>query len=286
MNETYCWIWLSKIEGITPKEKLELIEKYGLKNLCNLDKTQVFSIFKSKEKVEEFFKNKNIDIIKKQLEYMHLNNITVIPITSKKYPVMLKNVYDPPIVLYAKGNLECLNKLSFAIVGARSASEYGIKVAKNMSYGLSKCGLNIVSGLATGIDKYAHIGTLNAGGKTIAVIGTGLDIIYPKENSLLYKKILEKDGLILTEYAPETKLKPKNFPARNRIISGISVGVLVVEASLKSGSLITAEFALDQGKNVYAIPRKHNKSKFYWDKQFNKAGGKTNNKCRRHIGGL
>lgn len=252
-------IWLSMIDYLTPKEKLELVGEYNIKNLWELDKSQIFNVLKNNEKVELFFKNRNKDVLEKHLEYICKNNIKIISIKDENYPKILKNIYDAPIALYAKGNLSALKSFGFAMIGARNASEYGIKVAKNISYNLSKCGFNIISGLAKGIDSYSHIGAINAGGLTTAVIGTGLDTIYPKENAKLYKDIIEKNGLIITEYALGKKLKPINFPARNRIISGLSIGILIVEASIKSGSLITADFAIEQGKNVYAIPRKYNK---------------------------
>lgn len=259
MNIEEYLIWFSIMEGITPREKLELIEKVGIENLWNIDKLQLFEILKNNEKVEIFFKSKNKDILERHFEYICKNDIKIISIIDEAYPKILKNIYDPPVVLYLKGHINALANLSFALVGARSASEYGIKVAKNLSYNLAKCGFNIVSGLAKGIDTYSHIGALNANSSTIAVMGTGMDMIYPKENIKLYKEILEKNGLILTEYPLETIIKPTNFPARNRIISGLSIGVLVIEASKKSGSLITVDFALEQGKNIYAIPRKYNK---------------------------
>ncbi len=258
MDINQYWIWLSKLEIITAKEKLNLIEKYGIKNLWDLDKTQVFDILKNNEKVEVFFENKNKYNLEKYLEYNYKNDIKMISIIDKKYPKMLNHIYDAPVVLYAKGNINVLENPSFAMVGARSVSEYGIKVAKNISYNLAKHNYNVVSGLAKGVDTYSHIGALNAHGSTIAVIGSGLDIIYPKENTKLYEDIIDKKGLILTEYVVGEKPKPINFPARNRIISGLSLGVLVIEASKNSGSLITADFALEQGRNVYAIPRKHN----------------------------
>ncbi len=259
MNINRYLVWLSILENITPKEKLELIEKYNVENLWELDKSQIFNVFRNNEKVELFLKNRNKDVLGRHLEYIYKNNIEIISIKDEKYPEILKNIYDAPIVLYAKGNLSALQSYGFAMVGARNASEYGIKVAKNISYNLSKYGFNVISGLANGIDSYSHIGAINAGGITTAVIGTGLDRIYPKENAKLYRDIIEKNGLIVTEYALGKQLKPVNFPARNRIISGLSVGIIVVEASIKSGSLITADFGLEQGKNIYAIPRKHNK---------------------------
>lgn len=258
MDINKYFIWLSKLEKLTFKEKINLIETYGIENIWNIDKSQFFNILQSTEKVEEIFGSKNKDNLKFQLEYIYKNNIKIISINHKQYPKILKTIYDPPIVLYAMGNMDILNKPSFAIVGARSATEYGKKIAITMSYGLAKY-FNIVSGLAKGIDTYSHMGAIKANKSTIAVMGTGFDTIYPKENTDLYKKILDENGLILTEYSVKSKLKPTNFPARNRIISGLSYGILIVEASKKSGSLITADFGLEQGKNIYAIPRKYNK---------------------------
>ena len=258
MDINKYWIWLSKLEKLNPKEKFDLIQAYGIENIWNLDKSQLFNILKSIEKVEEILNSKNKNNLDIELEYIYKNNIKIISMNHEQYPPILKNTYDPPVVLYAKGNTEVLNNPSFAIVGARSATEYGKKIAKAMSYALAKYGFNVVSGLAKGIDANSHVGALNAKGKTIAVMGTGHDTIYPKENEKLYREIIEKEGLILTEYPICSKLKPTNFPARNRIISGLSYGLLIVEASKKSGSLITADYALEQGKNVYAIPRKYN----------------------------
>lgn len=152
------------------------------------------------------------------------------------------------------GNIEILNDVSIAIVGCREATEYGKKATTYFAYNLAKQGVNIVSGLAKGIDSYSHIGSLQAKGKTIAVIGSGLDIIYPKENEKLAQEILKNGGAIITEYSLGTKPEKEHFPARNRIISGLSDGVLVVEAKEKSGSLITADFAMEQGKDVFVVP--------------------------------
>lgn len=183
-----------------------------------------------------------------------MNNIKEITIESEKYPELLKQIYDPPKCLYVIGNVDILNNPSIAIVGCREATEYGKKAATYFSYNLAKQNINIVSGLAKGIDSFSHIGALQAYGKTIAVIGSGLDIIYPKENEQLAKRIIEQGGAIISEYPLGTRPEKEHFPARNRIISGMSQGVLVVEAKEKSGSLITAEFAMEQGKEVYAVP--------------------------------
>ena len=183
-----------------------------------------------------------------------MNEIKTISIENEKYPESLRQIYDSPKCLYVMGNVDILNAPSIAIVGCREATEYGKKAATYFAYNLAKQNVNIISGLAKGIDSYAHIGALQANGKTIAVIGSGLDIIYPKQNEQLAKEIIAKGGAIISEYPLGTRPEKEHFPARNRIISGLSNGVLVVEAKEKSGSLITADFAMEQGKDVYAVP--------------------------------
>jgi len=185
---------------------------------------------------------------------MEKNHIDIISIQDEEYPKLLKEIYDPPICLYIKGNKEVLNNNSIAIIGCREASNYGLSVANRFAYNLSKQNINIISGLARGIDSEAHLGAVKANQKTIAVLGNGLDSIYPKENIKLVQNILNSGGAIISEYPLGTKPKKENFPARNRIISGMSKGVLVVEAKEKSGTLITVDFALEQGRDVFVIP--------------------------------
>lgn len=173
---------------------------------------------------------------------------------SKYYPVMLKNISSPPKELFCLGNLELFNCKSIAIIGSRNYSGYGERAAKEFSYNLAKEDVCIVSGMARGIDSFAHEAALDAKGKTIAVLGSGLDVIYPIENKILYENVIKNDGLIISEYPLGTKPSRQNFPARNRIISGLSDGVLVIEARKNSGTNITVDFALDQGKDVFVIP--------------------------------
>lgn len=182
--------------------------------------------------------------------------IEEISIESEDYPIQLKNIHNPPLKIYVLGNKELLKQVNVAIVGARNATDYGKNVALQFAKNLSEKGINIISGLAVGIDTYAHIGTLQPDsiGKTIAVLGSGLDEIYPQQNVELAKKIVKSGGCIITEYSLGTKAEKHHFPKRNRIISGLAKGVLVVEAREKSGSLITADFALEQGKEVFAVP--------------------------------
>ena len=177
-----------------------------------------------------------------------------ITIYDRCYPEKLKHIYDAPKILYIRGNKDILDNVGIAIVGCRNNTKYGELIAKNLAYNLSKNGINIISGLAKGIDSFAHIGSIYAKGRTIAVLGNGIDTIYPKENEIIAEKIIEYGGAIISEYPTGCKINRANFPARNRIISGLSNGVVVVEAKEKSGSLITADFALEQGKDVYSVP--------------------------------
>lgn len=194
--------------------------------------------------------------------------IEEILIDSKEYPEKLKKIYDPPLKLYILGNKELLQQKGVAIVGARKATQYGRKLAYRISKELTENGINIISGLAIGIDTCAHLGAIQAQsnsqsamrqkisniGKTIAVLGSGINSIYPKENIELARKIIKSGGCIISEYPSDAKPEKLHFPQRNRIISALSDGVLVVEASKTSGALITAEFALEQGKEIFAVP--------------------------------
>lgn len=180
--------------------------------------------------------------------------IKVIKFGDKNYPEKLKNIYAKPAMLYVLGNEELLNDNSIAIIGSRDCTKYGTQNALKFSYGLAKKNICVISGFARGIDTYAHIGAIKANGKTIAVLGCGLNEVYPSTNFRLYKEILLNGGAIITEYPLGSKPNKYHFPIRNRIISGLSDGVLVIEAKEKSGTLITVDYALDQGKNVYALP--------------------------------
>ncbi len=169
------------------------------------------------------------------------------------YPELLKSIYAPPVILYAIGQRAVLGHPHFAIVGSRNPTTGGKRLAEEFAAELSLAGLTICSGLALGIDYHSHVGALKAGSVTVAVLGNGLNSIYPARHKKIASQIIET-GLLLSEYPPDTKPSPGNFPRRNRIISGMSTGVLVVEAAKKSGSLITANYALEQGREVFAIP--------------------------------
>ncbi len=203
---------------------------------------------------ENIICKENKENLEKQIEFLQKENVKIITIEDTEYPEILKTIYDYPVSIFVKGNEKMLNMPAIGIVGCRESSSYGEKVAQYFAYHLAKRNINIISGLAKGIDSQSHIGAIKAKGRTIGVIGSGLDIVYPKENQYLYDKIIEENGAIISEYPLGVKPIKMNFPARNRIISGMSKGIIVIEAKKKSGTLITVDFALEQGRNVYVVP--------------------------------
>ena len=275
MKDIEYWIWLSRIEGLNPKLLNGLLEKYDNPKII-WDKTKEELI---EDGIKEKYASKITDSnyrqnLNKYLKYMNENNIEIITIKDKGYPDKLKVIYDPPVVLYVKGNKNILNEKSVAIVGCRVCTKYGENIAKKIAYNLSLNNINIISGLARGIDSYAHKATLEGTAKTIAVVGCGLDRVYPEENKELSQRIIKNNGAIVSEYIIGTKPLAKNFPKRNRIISGLSNGVIVVEARAKSGTLITVDFALEQGKNIYAVPGNIDNPNAYGTNDLIKQGAK------------
>ncbi len=178
--------------------------------------------------------------------------IEIVGYFDKTYPSLLREIDDPPIVLYVQGDKSLLNRDMISIVGARKCTEYGYHTAVRLGQELTECGLLVVSGMALGVDAAAHYGALKSG-PSVAVLGTGVDVCYPSSNRKIYEKLIQ-EGCLVSEYEPHTQPRPYHFPMRNRIISGMSVGVVVVEAAAKSGSLITAQLALDYNREVYAVP--------------------------------
>ncbi|MGB9839438.1 DNA-processing protein DprA [Thermovenabulum sp.] len=248
-------IFLNLIENIGYIRAKNILSVYNsLKELRKANKEELLKIPNISDKIAEkiLFGLKEFNPLK-EIEKAEKKGCTIITIDDKDYPQLLKEIYDPPLVIYVKGKKELLKKESIAIVGTRKPTEYGKKVAEELAAKLAKRNLNIISGLAKGIDSFAHKGALKVEGSTVAVLGTGIDIIYPPENNKLFQEIAEK-GAIITSFPVGTEPLPYNFPARNRIISGLSLGVVVVEAGERSGALITADFALEQGREVFAVP--------------------------------
>ncbi|HXV81667.1 MAG TPA: DNA-processing protein DprA [Candidatus Binatia bacterium] len=193
------------------------------------------------------------DEVEKEIIRAENAGVKIVPYVDSNYPARLRTIADPPPLLYVKGEIRREDEKAVAVVGSRSTSDYGRRVARDLCRGLASWGFTVVSGMARGIDGTAHETALNAGGRTLAVLGSGVDRIYPAEHDQLYQRI-SKNGAVLSEFSLGTRPLAFNFPARNRLISGLSLGVVVVEATEKSGSLITAGLALEQGREVFAVP--------------------------------
>ena len=202
-------------------------------------------------------------------------NISAITIDNDSYPCILKEIHACPCLLYYIGNLDVLNKPSLAVVGTRKISSYGQRVTPQIVEGLVRKGITIVSGLALGVDALAHQSTLNVNGKTVAVLGSGLDNIYPRNNLRLAKDIVTNGGLLISEYPPGDEPLKEHFPQRNRIISGLALGTIVIEGTKDSGSLITAKYALDQNREVFAVPQDITKESSLGPNQLIKMGAKV-----------
>lgn len=253
ISEKLLWISLGNIYGLGSQAFCQLLQKFGSPaNIYAASQQQLREIVSDKIASEI---NKGIDeaLLVDIALWLSQPNNHLITLADAEYPQALLEIADPPPFLYAKGHLALLNQPSIAVVGSRNASVQGEKNAEAFAYDLSQQGLCIVSGMALGIDGAAHRGALRAKGSTIAVVGTGLNIVYPAKHRDLAHQIVEH-GLIVSEFALGTPSKPQNFPKRNRIISGLSLGCLVVEANLQSGSQITARLAAEQGREVFAIP--------------------------------
>ena len=196
---------------------------------------------------------KQWDEVQRELDNTIKKNVRLITINDKEYPDSLKHLHDAPLILYVKGEIKNDDRYAVAIVGSRVPTDYGLRMTEQISYKLASCGLTVVSGMARGIDTISHKAALKAKGRTIGVLGSGIDVPYPLENKGLMGAI-ESSGAILSEFPLGTKPNRENFPRRNRIISALSLGVVVIEAAVDSGSLITVRYALEQGKEVFALP--------------------------------
>lgn len=254
VKEKSLWVALSFIQGLGSQTYCQLLKAFGdPANIYASSFKQLIEIVSEKIAID-IGKGVDEDALKDTIHWLSQPNNHLVTLADKEYPKALLEINDPPPFLYTKGNLALLNQASIAIVGSRNASVQGEKNAEAFAQGLCEYGLCVVSGMALGIDGAAHRGALKANGATIAVVGTGLDIVYPAKHRDLAHQIIEKNGLMISEFALGTPSKPQNFPKRNRIISGLGLGCLVVEANLQSGSQITARLAGEQGREVFAIP--------------------------------
>lgn len=247
------WYWMANLPGIGPAAADKLLSCFSSPEEVYHAKEQDLRKIIGAKQTESVLVHKNLDKMQREWESLKEKGIRFIHRGKKEYPMRLRQLPDAPVGFYLKGTLPEESAVNIAIVGARNATAYGMEMALSFSKALAVEGINIISGLAYGIDKYAHIGALEVGGYTMGILGCGINICYPKENYSLYEKMKYRGG-ILSEFPLNESPFAYNFPRRNRLISACSDGVLVVEAKEKSGSLITVEFALEQGKDVFAIP--------------------------------
>ena len=252
---TQQWLALSLTPGIGAGRGRKLVELFnGIDGLFRATLTELEGAGLPAGAAQSLAMGKSLDLAADELDRVKSNGARVVAQDDLEYPQRLHEIYDPPLVLYVRGNTEVINKYGLSVVGTRHPTPYGVGMAERLACDLAARGLVIVSGMARGIDSAAHRGALNAHGQTIAIWGTGVDVTYPKENQKLADQILATGGAILSEFPLGTFPAPQNFPIRNRIISGMSIGVLVIEAGEYSGTRITARCALEQGRDVYAVP--------------------------------
>jgi DNA processing protein len=257
LDELAYWIAFSRVLGIGPVRFKQLLDFFhdDVAAAWHADSKELAQAGLDQKTIHNFLRQRSTIAPKQELEKLERLRVQVITWKDEAYPMQLKEIDHPPPVLYVAGSLTKADKFALAIVGTRKASVYGRQVTERFASELAKGRVTVVSGLALGIDAVAHTAALDAGGCTLAVLGSGLDIIYPPENYNLARRIVESgQGALITEFPLGVKPDAGNFPARNRLISGLSQGVLITEAPQSSGALITANFALEQGREVFAVP--------------------------------
>jgi DNA processing protein len=251
--ELRAWLRLSRLE-LSPRAAGALVEHFGgPEAVFDVTDAELKNVEQLTDKARAKVLGPAPAAIERDLKLIEENTVSVVPITSDDYPISVKQIYDPPVVLYVSGSIVESDKMAVAIVGSRKATVYGRSIAEHIARDLATRGLTIVSGGARGIDTAAHKGALAVGGRTVAFLGCGIDVTYPAENKKLFEAIAE-NGAVVSEFPLGSTPEPWRFPPRNRLISGLSIGVLVCQCPSRSGALITASYALEQGKDVYAVP--------------------------------
>jgi len=249
------WLALSLTQGLGPSRVRRLVEFFGSTekvfkaSLTELEKTGIQAV-----SAQSIISGKSMELANEEVASASAAGVSLLSMDDAYYPPRLKEIYDPPIILYVRGEREVLTRPGIAMVGTRHPTPYGSGMAERLACDLASQGLVIISGMARGVDTASHRGAITAKGKTVAVFGTGVDVIYPKENSRLSEQILALGGTLISEFPLGTFAAPQNFPIRNRILSGMSLGVLVVEAAEYSGTRITARMAIEQNRDVFAVP--------------------------------
>ena len=249
------WLAISLTPGLGPTKARKLVEHFGSAeavfraSLTELEATGIQAV-----SAQSIATGKSAELAREEIARAAAADIAMVSLDDPSYPPRLKEIYDPPPILRVRGNPDVLTRPGIAMVGTRHPTPYGSGMAERLACDLAAQGLVIISGMARGVDTASHRGAISAKGKTVAVFGTGVDVIYPKENSRLAEQILALGGALISEFPLGTFAAPQNFPIRNRIISGMSVGVLVLEAAEYSGTRITARCALEQNRDVFAVP--------------------------------
>jgi len=254
-EDLFYWVALSLTPGVGSIFIKRLLDRFKTPEaVFQAPMKELLEIEGLGEKVaKEIRKGPAEEAVKRELSLLKEVGGRIVTLSDDTYPKRLKDIYDPPALLYVRGELEKEDELAISIVGSRKTSPYGRWITEKMGQELARHGVTVVSGMARGIDSLAHWGALSGGGRTIAVLGCGVDVIYPSESRNLFTKIIDR-GAILSEFPMGSPPEGGHFPKRNRIISGLSIGVVVVQASMESGSLITASYALEQGREVFAVP--------------------------------
>ena len=255
MSALKYWLWLTELRGLKNQTRLALLRHFGTpEDVFYADAGEILLTEGITREQAAILEDHRLDTADRVLADCQRLDLRLLTIQDAEYPGRLKNIYDPPCLLYVKGRLPAFDEeVAVAVVGTRAATPYGISSAGKLGYGRTKGGAVVVSGLAKGIDAAATRGALRAGGVTVGVVGNGLDVHYPYESRYLYEDVAAA-GVLLSEYAPGTEPAKNHFPARNRILSGLSLATLVVEAPERSGALITADTAVEQGRDVFAVP--------------------------------
>jgi DNA processing protein len=254
-REGTYWLALALTQGLGPTRIKKLIEHFGTaERVFQASLTELEAMGMRAVSAQSIATGKSLELGQQECAKAVEARARIISLSDPEYPSRLKEIYDPPVVLFVKGSVEVLAQPGIAMVGTRHPTPYGSGMAERLSTDLAARGLVIISGLARGVDTASHRGAVSAKGKTVAVLGTGIDVMYPRENSRLAEQIVALGGALITEFPVGTSPTPQNFPIRNRIISGMSVGVLVVEAAEYSGTRITSRCALEQNRDVYAVP--------------------------------
>ncbi len=250
------WISLNMTPGVGPRKATQLLERFGsADNVFHALRSELEGLRLKPETIQSILKKEFHEKAEEELSKVKESGGDILILDDGSYPYLLREIADPPITLYVKGDWQaCFDAPCISVVGSRRCSTYGKNASEMLSRDLASKGVTIVSGFARGIDSAAHLGAISGKGRTIAVLGTGIDQVYPKENVRLAEQILANGGAIVSQFPLGTPPLKENFPYRNRIISGLSLGVLIVEASERSGSLITARLAMEQNREVLAVP--------------------------------